>query len=172
MTKTSLKHNVYLDVAESLSTLSQCVSYQVAAVIVKDGRILSTGINGSPKGSINCNEMGWSQINGKWTPRGSAEKHHEWSLRNEIHAEMNAIIFAARNGISIEGADIYVTHEPCNQCTKNLSAAGIKNIYYRNEYPRNRDDSHLQEFIKNNELKIWRVTYNGCEDPNVKNSGS
>ena len=76
------------------------------AVIVKDGRILSTGYNGTPSGYINCCDY-WDN---KYT-----KEHHEWSKLYEIHAEMNAIIWAAREGISIKDATIYVTLEPCSE---------------------------------------------------------
>ena len=115
----------FINIATELATASKCVSKQVGAVIVKDGRILSTGYNGTPTGYTNCNEY-W---NNEYTP-----EHHEWSKTYEIHAEMNAIIWAARKGISIEGATIYVTLEPCSECSKNLIASGIKRIVYAKEY--------------------------------------
>ena len=90
----------FINIAKELATASKCVSKQVGAVIVKDGRILSTGYNGTPAGFINCCDH--------WNNEYTAE-HHEWSKTYEIHAEMNAIIWAAREGISIEGATIYVT---------------------------------------------------------------
>ncbi|MBT5323050.1 MAG: dCMP deaminase, partial [Campylobacteraceae bacterium] len=83
----------FINIAKELATASKCVSKQVGAVIVKDGRILSTGYNGTPPGHTNCCDH-W---NGKYT-----KDHHEWSKTYEIHAEMNAIIWAAREGISIE----------------------------------------------------------------------
>lgn len=147
--------NVYLDIAESLSRLSKCRSLQVGAVVVREGRILSTGINGTPKGSKNHCEDLFPHI-GDWLEIHS-ENHHQWSLRNEIHAEMNAIIFAARNGIAIEGARIYVTHQPCQDCTKNLAAAGIKDVRYRYSYSRVESDDYVKQFILDNNMKIVRT---------------
>ena len=77
----------FIKIAQELATASKCVSKQVGAVIVKDGRILSTGYNGTPSGFTNCNEH-WK---GKYTP-----EHHEWSKTYEIHAEMNAIILGSK----------------------------------------------------------------------------
>jgi dCMP deaminase len=115
----------FIKIAMEIATASKCVSKQVGAVIVKDGRILSTGYNGTPPGYENCCDH-W---NHEYT-----KEHHEWSKTYEIHAEMNAIIWAARKGISIEDATIYVTLEPCSECSKNLIASGIKRIVFSKEY--------------------------------------
>lgn len=114
-----------INIAVEVSKASQCVSKQVGAIIVKDNRILSSGYNGTPYGYENCNKH--------WEFKDNPE-HHEWSHTYEIHAEMNAIIWAARKGICIEGATVYVTLEPCNQCTKNLIGAGVKEIVYLHNY--------------------------------------
>lgn len=115
----------FINIAKEIAKASKCVSKQVGAVIVKDGRILSTGYNGTPPGYQNCCDY-W---NGEYT-----KDHHEWSKKYEIHAEMNAIIWAARNGIQIEGSTIYSTYEPCSECSKNIIASGIKEIVYLKEY--------------------------------------
>ncbi len=138
----------FIKIARELATASKCVSKQVGAVIVKDGRILSTGYNGTPSGFINCNEY-WD---GKYTP-----KHHEWSKTYEIHAEMNAIIWAARQGISIEAATIYVTLEPCSECSKNLIASGIKRIVYAKEYEHTHSDT-ISKFLKDNGVSIEKLS--------------
>lgn len=124
--------------AKELSTASKCVSKQVGAIIVKDGRILSTGYNGTPAGYINCSTH-WDD---KYT-----KDHHDWSIDYEIHAEMNAIVWAAREGIRIEGSTLYCTLEPCFQCSKNMIQAGIKKMVYRVGYEYN-DTERLNEFIE------------------------
>jgi len=131
-----------------LATASKCVSKQVGAVIVKDGRILSTGYNGTPAGYTNCCEH-WD---GEYT-----KDHHEWSKTYEIHAEMNAIIWAARKGISIEGATIYVTLEPCSECSKNVIASGIKRIVYNKAYEHTHSEV-ISQFIKDNGVVIEQLT--------------
>ncbi|MEA3227803.1 MAG: dCMP deaminase family protein [Campylobacterota bacterium] len=138
----------FINIATELATASKCVSKQVGAVIVKDGRILSTGYNGTPPGFVNCCDY--------WDNQYTAQ-HHEWSKTYEIHAEMNAIIWAAREGISIEGATIYVTLEPCSECSKNLIASGIKRIVYAKEYEHTNSDI-ISKFIKDNGVIIEKLT--------------
>ena len=138
----------FLKIAAELATASKCVSKQVGAVIVKDGRILSTGYNGTPAGYTNCCEH-WD---GEYT-----KDHHEWSKTYEIHAEMNAIIWAARKGISIEGATIYVTLEPCSECSKNVIASGIKRIVYNKAYEHTHSEV-ISKFIKDNGVVIEQLT--------------
>jgi dCMP deaminase len=138
----------FLKIAHELASASKCVSKQVGAVIVKDGRILSTGYNGTPAGYINCSEN-WD---GEYTP-----DHHEWSKTYEIHAEMNAIIWAARKGISIENATIYVTLEPCSECSKNVIASGIKRIVYDKAYEHTHSEV-ISKFIKDNGVVIEQLS--------------
>jgi dCMP deaminase len=137
----------YINIAAELASASKCVSKQVGAVIVKNGRILSTGYNGTPAGYTNCCDY--------WDNEYTSE-HHEWSKTYEIHAEMNAIIWAAREGISIDGATIYVTLEPCSECSKNLIASGIKRIVYDKPYEHTHSDV-ISKFIKDNNVSIEKL---------------
>ncbi|MBT5323450.1 MAG: dCMP deaminase, partial [Campylobacteraceae bacterium] len=100
-----------------------------------------------PPGHTNCCDH-W---NGKYT-----KDHHEWSKTYEIHAEMNAIIWAAREGISIEGATIYVTLEPCSECSKNLIASGIKRVVYEKPYEHT-NSKVVSDFIKSNGVLIEQI---------------
>lgn len=134
----------FINIAQEIATASKCVSKQVGAVIVKDGRILSTGYNGTPAGFINCRDH-WQ---GEYT-----SQHHEWSKTYEIHAEMNAIIWAARKGISVEGSTIYVTLEPCSECSKNIIASGVVRIVYLRAYEHNHS-AIISKFIKDNNVSI------------------
>ena len=138
----------FINIAKELASASKCVSKQVGAVIVKDGRILSTGYNGTPAGHTNCCDH-W---NNEYT-----KDHHEWSKTYEIHAEMNALIWAAREGISINGATIYVTLEPCSDCSKNIIASGIKRIVYAKAYEHTNSDI-ISKFIKDNGVIIEQLT--------------
>lgn len=142
-----ISDNNFINIAKEIATASKCVSKQVGAVIVKDGRILSTGYNGTPAGYTNCKDH-W---NGEYT-----KEHHDWSKTYEIHAEMNALIWAARKGISIEDGTIYVTLEPCSECSKNLIAAGIKEIVYDRAYEHT-DSSIISKFIKDNGVEIRQI---------------
>jgi dCMP deaminase len=143
-----LSDKIFINIASELAKASKCVSKQVGAVIVKNGRILSTGYNGTPPGYVNCCDH-WD---GKYT-----KEHHEWSQTYEIHAEMNAIIWAAREGISIDGATIYVTLEPCSECSKNLIASGIKRIVYAQEYEHTHSEV-ISKFIKDNGVIIEKIS--------------
>jgi len=138
----------FINIAHEIATASKCVSKNVGAVIVKNGRILSTGYNGTPTGYTNCCDH-WD---GEY-----AKEHHEWSKTYEIHAEMNAIIWAAREGISINGATIYVTLEPCSDCSKNIIASGIKRIVYDKSYEYTNSDM-VTKFIEENDVIIEKIS--------------
>jgi len=137
----------FINIASEIAKASKCVSKQVGAVIVRDGRILSTGYNGTPSGFTNCCDH-WE---GKYT-----NEHHEWSKTYEIHAEMNAIIWAAREGIKIKDATIYVTLEPCSDCSKNIIASGIKRIVYDKSYEHT-NSSVVTNFIEVNGVVIEQI---------------
>lgn len=143
-----LNDQSFINIAKEIAKASKCVSKQVGAVIVKDGRILSTGYNGTPSGYKNCSDH-WE---GNYT-----KDHHDWSKTYEIHAEMNAIIWAARKGISIENATIYVTLEPCSECSKNVIASGIKRIVYDKAYEHT-DSEIISMFIKENGVIIEKMS--------------
>ena len=135
-----------LKVTEGMST---CVMVSVAALIVKDGRIVSTGWNGTPKGADHCGDV---FVFGR-IPDIS---HHEWSAMNEIHAEQNAIGFAARSGVSTCGAEMYISISPCVSCAKQIIASGITCVYYDEVYARGekRGDSGIELLKKHNIKRI------------------
>ena len=137
----------FINIAKEISKASKCVSKQVGAVIVKDGRILSTGYNGTPAGYKNCCEYWQNEY---------TKEHHEWSKKYEIHAEMNAIIWAARKGISIENATIYVTLEPCNECSKNIIASGITRIVYEKSYEHT-NSPEVSTFLQDSGVEIYQL---------------
>lgn len=106
------------------NTLSKCVSHKVGAIIVKNRRIVSTGVNGTPPAFVvNCNDINHTD-------------HSQFHFNYECHAEMNAILFCARHGISTENSIIYCNYQPCQDCTKQLITAGITEIYYNKPYHR------------------------------------
>lgn len=147
------KHNIFLDIAENISKFSTCASRQVGAIYVRDERILSTGYNGVPSKYKHCNEI--FDINDS---NYSREKHSKWSVDNEIHAEMNGILFAAKNGISLNDCDVYCTISPCRECVKNLINLNINNIYFRKCYDGlyvNNDD--LKDYLKLSNTKLIQV---------------
>ena len=119
----------FMTLADEVATRSTCLRRSVGALIVKDRRILATGYNGVPSGLRHCSETGClrPQLN---VPSG---QRHE--ICRGLHAEQNAIIQAARYGIDISGACIYITTQPCVVCAKMLINAGISEIVYKNPYP-------------------------------------
>jgi dCMP deaminase len=123
-----------------LATHSKCVAYSVSAIAVNDNdEEVSHGLNGTPSGYINCCEQ---------FPDGKTPEHHEWSSHHELHAEVNLVIKAMKNGKSIEGCRVFVSHKPCKDCTKLLIGCGVKSISYIHPYNKNNDeilDAFLQE---------------------------
>ena len=145
----------FLKTAYLLGKESKCVSKQVGAVIAKNKRIISTGYNGTPTGFKNCRDQFPDYDHTK-----DREEHHIWSKMYEVHAEMNAIAFAARNDIGIEDAEIYTILQPCDDCLKNIIAAGIKKIYYVVPYDKASLNNKLWSLIENEmvidkELNDW-----------------
>lgn len=122
----------FVELAKTISDWSSCYkeNRQVGAVIVRDRRILTTGYNGAPAGIVSCKERGECLRNKLGIASGT---HHE--ICYAIHAEQNAIIQAAKIGVSIQDATLYCTHQPCAICAKMIVNAGISRIVYVHPYP-------------------------------------
>ncbi|GJM43642.1 MAG: dCMP deaminase [Gemmatimonadota bacterium] len=110
----------FMNIARQVATRATCERKHVGAVIVRDKTILSTGYNGSIRGLPHCDEVGHM-----------LEDEH---CVRTVHAEANAICQAARNGIRIEGADIYTTASPCWNCFRLIANSGLHRIYYGEFY--------------------------------------
>ena len=110
----------FMNIALVVATRSTCPRKYVGAVLVRNRTILSTGYNGSIRGMPHCSDVGHMM-----------EDNHCVAT---IHAEANAIIQAARNGVVIEGADVYVTASPCWNCFKQIANAGVRRIVYGEFY--------------------------------------
>ncbi len=121
----------FMNIAREVATRSTCDRKNVGAVIVRDKAILSTGYNGSLRGLPHCDNVGHEMENGHCV--------------RTIHAEANAIVQAARNGVRIEGAEIYVTASPCYNCFKMIANAGITKIYFGEFYRDERIKKHAAE---------------------------
>lgn len=130
----------FMDMAKTIASWSSCyrAGRQIGAVIVKNKRILTTGYNGAPAGVLSCVEKGECMRDKLNIPSGT---RHE--LCYAIHAEQNAIIQAAKLGVSIEGATLYCTHQPCVICAKIIVNAGISRVVYAEGYP---DEFSLEIF--------------------------
>ena len=118
----------FFEFASLASRRSACIRRNVGAVIVKDKMVVSTGYNGPPHGVPHCTEVGCIRDQMK-IPSG--ERHE---LCRGLHAEQNAIIHAAKSGVSINGAELYCSTKPCSICTKMIINAGIKKVYYLGDY--------------------------------------
>ena len=110
----------------------------IGAVIVKDKRIMTTGYNGAPSGLKTCIERGECLRRKLGIPSGQRAE-----VCYAIHAEQNAIIQAAKLGVSIDGGTLYCTHQPCSVCAKIIVNAGIQRVIYQEGYP---DDFSLEIF--------------------------
>lgn len=132
---------------KELTALSKCRKVKVASMLVNNGRIISTGVNGSIPGECNCDEHFKHH-----TQEEFLREHSEWSLKNESHAEMNALLYAAKSSAEItESTIMYCTHEPCNNCLKHIGIVGIKEIYYIDKYYNNIKDNSKSIQININE---------------------
>lgn len=118
----------FMEMADLVSKRSTCLRRKVGAVIVKDKRVLSTGYNGSPKGTQHCETLGCIREQ-MHIPSGT---RHE--LCRGVHAEQNAVIQAAYFGVSIKDSMIYTTTFPCSMCAKIIINAGIKEVVYSEGY--------------------------------------
>ena len=123
-------NSYFMEIADIVKTRSTCIRRQVGAVIVKDNRIITTGYNGAPSGLTHCIDNGGCERERLNVPSG---QRHE--LCRALHAEQNAIIQAAKIGVSTEGAIIYITTQPCVICAKMIINAGIKKVVYKASYP-------------------------------------
>ncbi len=121
----------FMNIAAEVATRSTCDRKHVGAVIVKDKTILSTGYNGSIKSLPHCDEVGHEMVDGH-------------CIRT-THAEANAIVQAAKNGVEINHAEIYITASPCYNCFKLIANAGIKSIYFLEFYREERIIEHARE---------------------------
>lgn len=119
----------FMGIAKVAALRSNCIKRKVAAVIVKDRRIISTGYNGTPRGIKNCNEGGCPRCN----TFGESGANLDACLCS--HAEENAIVQSAYHGVQINGSTLYTTFSPCLQCTKMIINSGIREVVFHANYP-------------------------------------
>ena len=116
---------IYMELAENLAKRSHCVKAQVGAVLTKDTRIVSLGYNGPPAGTHNC-DLEW--------PKDGCPRDSKGSCSLSLHAEQNAILYASKNNVVMEGSTLYVTLSPCISCARVIYTMGIKKVFYLNSY--------------------------------------
>jgi len=131
----------FMSICDVVSTRASCDRKHVGCVIVKDNRVLSTGYNGALARTPSCDEVGHLMI----------DNH----CKRIIHSEQNAILYAARYGIPLDGATIYINTYSCWECFKSIAAVGIKRIVYKDEY---RNDPLVEETAQQLGIKIEKFT--------------
>lgn len=114
-----------MDLAVNLAKRSHCIKAQVGAVLTKDTRIISIGYNGPPAGTHNCDIE---------FPEDGCPRDSKGSCSLALHAEQNAILYAAKNGAAIEGCTIYVTLSPCIACARIIFSMKIKKVVFYKSY--------------------------------------
>ena len=143
----------FMSIAQVVATRSTCPRKYVGAVLVRNRTILSTGYNGSIRGMPHCSEVGHLMEDGHCVAT--------------IHAEANAIIQAAKNGVIIDGATNYVTASPCWHCFKQLANAGVQRICYGEFY---RDD-RIFEIAQKIGIELAHVPLPGVSLPKLPSDG-
>jgi dCMP deaminase len=136
----------FLDIADKVATRSTCNRLNVGAVIVKNRTILSTGYNGSISGTPHCDDEGHIM-----------EKGH---CVRTVHAEANAIVQAAKNGVKVEGASLYATYLPCWNCFKLIVNSGIKKIVFKKPY---RTDPRVIEHAERVGVELVDYSEKSCD---------
>ena len=141
----------FMEMAQVIASWASCYqeNRKIGAVIVKNKRIMTTGYNGAPAGVKTCVERGECLRRKLNIPSGT---RHE--LCYAVHAEQNAIIQAAKLGVSIDGATLYCTHQPCVMCAKMIVNSGIVRVVYREGYP----DDFSREILAEGGVILERYT--------------
>ena len=137
----------FMNITNLVAERSTCLRRAVGAVLVKDKRILSTGYNGSPSNLKHCAEVGCLR------EKLGIESGKMHELCRGIHAEQNAIIQAAYHGVSVKGASIFCTNQPCSICARMIINAGIKKIYYQSGYA----DSLAKELLGEAGIELQQI---------------
>ncbi|WP_428898117.1 dCMP deaminase [Parelusimicrobium proximum] len=150
------ENKLFIEIATLLAEQSTCCRMHVGAVLVKENRIISMGFNGVPSKQMHCEDFFRKEYDDAFKDKYASfeefiksaefkDIHGKFSNENELHAEQNAILFAAKNGIATQGASMYVTFSPCVNCAKAIIIAGIKKVYYKEKYDRGMEGVDLME---------------------------
>ena len=146
----------FMQITHLVASRATCLRRKVGAILVRDKRILTTGYNGPPAGLPHCDELG-----GCLRDRLGVASGERQELSRAVHAEQNAIIQAAVHGISIKGATLYATNQPCSLCTKMLVNAGVREFVIADGYP----DDLAREIMDQAGVEVRRVAYPTVEEP-------
>ena len=137
----------FMEMAYLIASWASCYkeNRKIGCVIVKNKRIMTTGYNGAPAGVRTCVERGECLREKLGIPSGTKQE-----ICYATHAEQNAIIQAAKLGVSIDGATLYCTHQPCSVCAKMIINAGIRRVVYQEGYP----DSFSLDIFKEAKVQL------------------
>lgn len=131
------KIELYATIAKTLAKSSTCDRANVGALLLKEGRIVATGYNGSLPKQVHCNNFEHLMEDGH-------------CIRT-IHAEQNILLFCAKVGVATQDTTLFVTHKPCNICTKMLIQAGVKTVYYLEEYG---GTNHFEKLTEMKQIQV------------------
>ena len=145
----SKDRDTYMDILAAYEKRSTCKRVRVACVMVKNGRSIASGWNGVAAGSEHCEEH-FHDISEEDLQTTHNAAHRQFSIDNELHAEMNCVAFAAKEGISLEGSDMYCSYSPCGDCAKVIQAVGIKRVFYKKLYDRDPDGKFVKYLQQRN----------------------
>ncbi len=155
-----------MGVALAVRRKANCTGNRVAAVIVKDKRIIATGYNGVPSGMTHCLDGGCLRCS---NPSGKFKTGTGYDLCICVHAEQNALLSAARFGISVEGAQMYTTMQPCYGCAKEIVQARIARVVYLHPWLPTSPDPAMQLAMREEYAKLMArldvVQLEDFEDP-------
>ncbi len=138
----------FMRIAMLVADRATCSRAKIGAVIVRDKNIIATGYNGSPAGHPHCTDVGCLVYVSR-NPDGEEEEN----CFRTIHAEINAVAQAAKHGVEINEADIYITASPCYHCLKTLMNTGIRRIFYLKPYK----IDHIRPLLENTNIELVQV---------------
>ena len=145
----------FLNITRQVAERSTCLRAKVGAVVVRERSILASGYNGAPSGLPHCTEVGCLIYESR-TPDGQVEEN----CYRTIHAEINAIAQAAKNGVSIRDADMYVTHTPCIHCLKVLINTGIRRVFYDRAYKL----ETVRQLLEGSDIQLLQIGSGSAEE--------
>jgi len=161
------EHEMFMQIAELIGRRSTCCRKQVGAIIVNKGKIISTGYNGVPSGKKHCTKHFYDLYQEKIKnniietsfeeyikTKNFSDEHLYFSMKYELHAEMNALLFADKK--YLEDSILYCTLSPCINCSKLIISAQIKKIYYRTLYDRDGEIDAIK-ILENNNIEVIKI---------------
>lgn len=152
----------YMGIAIAVRERANCHGNRVGAIIVLEDRIISTGYNGTPAGMVNCLDGGCQRCaNRAQFPSGTG-----YDLCICVHAEQNALLAAARFGISVSGATLYTTMQPCFGCLKEMLQAGVRSVQYL--HPWNPREESRRQYEELQHRFVGDVVHQPMDDPRAE----